>query len=133
MIVEHLAGNEIQRARGYSPAVVTKGGRVVWLSGHVAPTDRDGRDLAHDFGAQARRVFELLEETLARAGGSLADMVSMTVYVTSAADIEPFLAIRATLFGDGRCPSSALLVVSGFARPSIRVEVQGVAVVEEAT
>ena len=130
MKVTHLEGEAIQRARGYSPAVITEGGRIVWLSGHVAPTDAQGRDLSADFDAQVHRVFQLLDETLARAGGKLSHLVSMTVYLAKQEDIPSFLAIRTRLFPPPASPTSALLVVSGFARPGIRVEIQGTAVME---
>ena len=129
MSIRYIDGNALQTARGYSPAVVSTGGETVWLSGHVAPTDADGRDLSGDFDAQVRRCFALMDETLRRCGGSLESLVSMTVYLTSAADIDAFLSIRTSMFQSGRYPASALLVVSGFARPAIRVEIQGVAVV----
>lgn len=131
MSVHFVEGTNLQRGRGYSPAVISEGGRIVWLSGHVAPTDAAGRDLSADFEAQVHCIFVLLDQTLRRAGGSLANLVSMTVYVSSAADIESFLTIRTSLFEPGRYPSSALLVVEGFARPAIRVEVQGVAVIDK--
>ena len=44
-MAEHLTGTEAQRARAYSPAVVTEGGRIVWLAGQIALTDTDGRDI----------------------------------------------------------------------------------------
>ena len=133
MSVHFVEGTDLQRSRGYSPAVISEGGRIVWLSGHVAPTDRAGRDLSADFEAQVHCIFALLDETLGRAGGSLANLVSMTAYLSNAADIEAFLTIRTSLFEPGRYPSSALLVVEGFARPAIRVEVQGIAVIDKAS
>jgi len=30
---EYLEGNERQKSRAYSPAVITEGGRIVWLAG----------------------------------------------------------------------------------------------------
>ncbi len=40
--------NARAQARGYSQAVVTEGGRVVWLAGQVAGEDSSGRSLAAD-------------------------------------------------------------------------------------
>lgn len=33
----YLEGTETQQQRAYSPAVITQGGRTVWLAGHTAP------------------------------------------------------------------------------------------------
>ena len=41
--------NPRAQARGYSQAVVTEGGRTIWLAGQVAAEDSSGRSLAADF------------------------------------------------------------------------------------
>src|SRR5712692_5813628 len=78
---EYLEGNERQKSRAYSPAVITEGGRIVWLAGQTGGVDAQGRSLAGNFEAQAREAFRQLDLTLKRAGGSLADMVTMTVFI----------------------------------------------------
>ena len=127
--VEHLDGNERQKARSFSPAVVTEGGRIVWLAGQTATVDLEGRDITADFEAQARTVFALIDRTLNRAGGSLANLVTMTVFINDPRNGDRLVQIRKELFRDGRYPGSALLTVSNFARPGILIEIQGVAVV----
>ena len=71
-----------QRSRAYSPAVITEGGRTVWLAGHLAPEDADGKSLAGDFDAQVLCTFAKLAATLTAAGGTLDDIVTMTVFLT---------------------------------------------------
>jgi len=70
---------EAAQARAYSQAVITEGGRTIWLAGQVAIEDASGRSLAADFDGQVREVFARLGRTLEEAGASLADMVTMTV------------------------------------------------------
>ena len=41
----YLEGTETQKQRAYSPAVVTQGGRTVWLAGHTATQDSEERHL----------------------------------------------------------------------------------------
>jgi enamine deaminase RidA (YjgF/YER057c/UK114 family) len=53
------------QARAYSQAVVSEGGRVVWLAGQVAAEDASGKSLAGDFDGQVREVFSRLGNTLA--------------------------------------------------------------------
>ena len=50
---DHLRGTDAQKARAYSPAVVTEGGRIVWLAGQIAAVDADGRDISGNFEARA--------------------------------------------------------------------------------
>ena len=124
----YLDPDERQRARAYSPAVVTEGGRTVWLAGQIATVDSDGRDISGDFEAQTRRVFAIMDHTLRRAGGTLADLVTMTVFIKDPRHGDRFVELRRGLFPDDKFPASALITVSNFARPGIEIEIQGVAV-----
>jgi len=126
-----LEPNERQRARAYSPAVITEGGRVVWLAGQTALQEADGRDISGNFEAQTRRVFAMLDESLRRVGGALADMVTMTVFIKEARYGERFVELRREFFADGKFPASALITVANFARPGMEIEIQGVAVIAE--
>jgi 2-iminobutanoate/2-iminopropanoate deaminase len=116
------------QARAYSQAVVSEGGRVVWLAGQVAAEDTSGKSLAGDFDSQVHEVFSRLGKTLEEAGGSLSDMVTMTVFITDARLGDRFTQLRKAIFGDN-FPASALITVAGLARPELLVEVQGIAVI----
>jgi enamine deaminase RidA (YjgF/YER057c/UK114 family) len=124
----HHLKREAAEARAYSQAVVTSGGRTVWLAGQVAPVDVAGKSLAGDFEGQVRAVFERLGQTLSELGGSLADMVTMTVFITDARYGDRFTQLRKEIFG-ADFPASALITVAGLARPDLLVEVQGTAVI----
>jgi 2-iminobutanoate/2-iminopropanoate deaminase len=127
--IQHLEGNERQKSRAYSPAVITEGGRIIWLAGQTTTTDLEGKDISGKFDEQARTVFQLINRTLERAGASLASLVTMTVFINAARHGDRFVEIRREFFPDGRYPCSALLTISGFARAGIVIEIQGVAVI----
>ena len=118
---------ERAQARAYSQAVVTEGGRTIWLAGQVASEDGAGRSLAADFEGQVREVFARLGRTLEEAGARLSDMVTMTVFITDPRFGDRFTELRKEIFGDD-FPASALITVAGLAHPEFLVEVQGVAV-----
>lgn len=118
---------ERAQSRGYSQAVITEGGRAIWLAGQVAGEDAAGRSLTGDFDGQVREIFRRLDETLKEAGGRLADMVTMTVFITDARYGDRFTQLRCEIFGDD-FPASALITVAGLAQPQLLVEVQGIAV-----
>ena len=77
----YMEKSEFQTSRAYSPAVITQGGRTVWLAGQTATRDAQGRDISGQFDAQVTTIFGLIDATLHKAGGSLADMVTMTVFI----------------------------------------------------
>ncbi len=110
--------------RAYSRAVVTSGGKTIWLAGQTASATNI------DFEAQTREVFAKLDATIKSAGGhGLSDMVTMTVFINDPRHGDRFVDIRKEIFGNN-FPGSALITVSHFARPGILVEVQGIAVVD---
>ena len=74
----YLEGTDAQKNRAYSPAVITEGGRVVWLAGQTATVDGDGKDISGNFEAQTHRVFALIDQTLRRVGGTLASRATAT-------------------------------------------------------
>ena len=127
--IEHLEGNEFQKKRAFSPAVLTEGGKTVWLAGQTATADESGNDISGDCAAQARAIFALMDKTLRRCGGTLANLVTMTVFINDPRYGDEFVKIRGEIFRDGRYPASALITVSAFARPGIVIEIQGVAVI----
>ncbi len=116
-------------ARAFSPAVATQGGKTIWLAGVTAPFDAEGNSLVGDFEAQTHEIFRVIEERLGTFGGTLADIVTMTVYIGDTRYGDPFVDIRATKFEAGHYPSSALITVVGFALPGILLEVKATAVI----
>jgi enamine deaminase RidA (YjgF/YER057c/UK114 family) len=117
-----------QKSRAFSPAVITEGGKTIWIAGHTGQKDASGRSLAGDFEAQTRQTFSNIEETLKEAGASLADIVTMTVFLTDPRHTTPMTEIRNEVFGTD-FPASAAITVTGFADPAMLIEIQGVAVV----
>jgi reactive intermediate/imine deaminase len=63
----------------YSQAV--RVGATVYLSGQIPLDPATGKLVEGDFGAQARQVFENLSAVARAAGGSLADVAKLTVYL----------------------------------------------------
>lgn len=71
--------------------------------------------------------FQATQEVLDIAGGSLHDIVTMTVFILDVRHGDRFTAIRKEYF-PGDAPASALITVAGFARPEMMVEIQAIAV-----
>lgn len=125
----YMEKSEFQKSRAFSPAVITEGGKIVWLAGQTATRDEAGNDISGNFEAQVRTIFGLLDKTIRKAGGSLADMVTMTVFINDPRHGDRFVELRKEYFPDGNYPASALITVSHFARPGMLIEIQGVAVI----
>ena len=119
---------ERAQQRGYSPAVITEGGRIVWLAGQTGTVDDSGNSLANDFEGQARQIFKGFDAVLRKAGGTLADLVQMTVFVTDVRYGERLWQVRKEVFGDD-FPGSAMVTITALANPEAKIEIQGYAVI----
>jgi 2-iminobutanoate/2-iminopropanoate deaminase len=119
---------ERAQQRGYSPAVITEGGRIVWLAGQTGTVDDSGKSLANDFEGQARQIFKGFDAVLRKAGGTLADLVQMTVFVTDVRYGERLWQVRKEVFGDD-FPGSAMVTITALANPDAKIEIQGYAVI----
>lgn len=118
-----------QPVSDYSTAVTVSGGRLVFLAGQV-PLDESGRTVAPgDPVEQIRQVFRNIEAALKAAGGSLDDLVKMTVYLTDGRYFEAFRSVRRE-FLRHPFPASTGVVVAGLGWPEWLVEIDAVAVVK---
>ena len=119
-----------EEERAYSPAIKVTGGTTIYLAGVGATTDENGKSLGGDFEGQVRASFERIRANLVRTGGTLDDIVSMTVFIRDMQYGTHFTQIRREYFSQGY-PCSALVGSDSLARPEMMVEIQAVAVVED--
>jgi len=110
----------------YSHGVeVPAGYRLILCSGQlgIAADER----VPEDAGEQAERCFSNIAAILHEAGLTLADIVRLNTFVTHRDHLRPYMAVRDRVVGDPP-PASTLMIVSGFARPEFKVEVEAIAV-----
>ena len=116
--------------RSYSTAIKVTGGTTVYLAGVGATTDEDGKSLGGDFEGQVRATFERIRANLQRAGGTLDDIVTMTVFVKDMQYGTHFTQLRKEYFSKG-FPCSALIGIDSLAQQEMMVEIQAVAVLSD--
>jgi len=126
---EYMEKTPFQLSRAFSPGVVTDGGKIVWVAGQTATRDNEGRDIANNFEAQVKQVFSQMDQIMKRAGGSLANIVQVTVFIKESRYGDRFVEMRKDYFQNGNYPGSALITVTNFARPGIEIEIQSVGVI----
>lgn len=113
---------------GYTHGIAA--GEFVFIAGQCG-TDGDDEVVSLGFAGQARRVLERMEAVVVAAGGTRADIVAMTVFVTDIRNGPEFTRLRREFFGDHH-PTSALVAVAALMPPHALVEAQGVAVLRRA-
>ncbi|MDI1263550.1 MAG: RidA family protein [bacterium] len=126
---EYMEKTPYQLARAFSPGVITSGGITVWVAGQTATEDSQGNDIANNFESQVKQVVVQIDDVLRRAGGSLDNVVTMTVFIKEPRYGDKWVEMRKAFFKNGNYPASALITVTNFARPGIEIEIQAVGVI----
>lgn len=105
-----------------------KAGNLLYISGQVA-RGLDGNVVGKgDPAAQMRHIMENLKAIVEEAGGTLADIVKVTVFVKRIEDYPVTWEVRRQYFGD-TLPSSTLVAVKELLHPDFLIEIEAVAVI----
>ena len=107
-------------ARNFSNCL--KVGNQVYLSGMTA-ADADA-----DPYQQSKSCLGKVQALVEAAGGKMADVVKITVFVTDIAHRDDFSKAREEYF-PGRKPCSSLIGIKSLARPGLVIEVEAIAVI----
>ncbi len=107
----------------YSQAI--RVGHTVYLSGQIGLDPRTGQ-LVDGLEAQARQVFGNLQAVAAAAGGTLDDIVKVSILLVDLGDFAKVNEIQASYF-KAPFPARATYQVAGLPRGA-RVEVEGILV-----
>lgn len=111
----------------YASAIALTGGRLVYTSGVLARDAAGGIAHPGDAERQTQACFDSIEKILRAAGGTLRDIVKMTVFLRDGADYDAMnRARRARLAGIDYASST---VVTGLVASAALVEIECVAAV----
>jgi enamine deaminase RidA (YjgF/YER057c/UK114 family) len=96
-------------------------GGVAYVAGMTA----SGGDLTDEY-TQAKGIFTKIRHLVEAAGGSMADIVTVTIFVTDISQREKVWQARREFF-TGNFPASTLVQVAALAAPEILVEIEAIA------
>ena len=109
----------------YTHGVLTHAG-LLFISGQVAKTEDGDSISASDGLAQAQQVFENIHSIVTEAGGTMNDIVKLSIFLTDPRFLPAYREARSRFFDDPP-PASTGVIVSGLASPEWVVEVEAVA------
>jgi enamine deaminase RidA (YjgF/YER057c/UK114 family) len=113
----------------FSPAV--RAGNLLIISGTTA-TDDAGEIVGRgDIAAQTRHIFGKFDALLRAAGGSLADIVETTEYVTTTENYRATADVRRAVFGGPPYPAATGVIVAGLLREGALIEISAIAVLPD--
>lgn len=125
---------ELVRAVGFSHGVVATGGRWLFLAGQTA-TDGAGQPVAlGDVVGQYEQVLRNLQAVVTAAGGTMTDIVKLTLFVRDRdaykAQLRELGRIHKAFFGS-YYPAMALFEISRFYEDTVLIEIEGIAVLPD--
>ena len=112
--------------RAYSHGV--RVANLLFLAGQTG-SDAQAQPGVGRFEVQTRRAFARMQSILEAAGGSLANLVTMTVFITDMRYGDEFVRLRGEIL-QRDFPASALIGVSQLANPEALVEIQAIAALD---
>ena len=110
-------------------AVVTEGGKTVWMRGQCPQNLDDGSNIASmDPVEQTHKVMKNIKQLIEETGGSMNHLVKIVVYITDIKNREAIYQVIGE-YTKGVYPVSTGLVVERLARPEWLVEIDATAVI----
>ena len=112
-------------------AVVTAGGKTVWMRGQCPQNLDDAKNIENlDPAAQTHKVMQNIRQLITEAGGEMSHLVKLVVYIT---DIRYRETVYQTMgsYIKGVHPVCTGLVVQALARPEWVVEIDATAVIPD--
>jgi enamine deaminase RidA (YjgF/YER057c/UK114 family) len=122
------------RQYGFSQVVTSTGGKTVYLSGQVARNAEHKIVGAGDLHAQVWQSLRNLQSAMQAAGGGLSDVVSLRIYIKQSelGNTRPVSEGLKEFFPAESAPASTWIGVPALADPDFLVEIEAIAVIEEA-
>jgi len=110
-------------------AVVTEGGKTVWMRGQCPQNLDDGSNIASmDPAEQTHKVMKNIKQLMEENGGTINNLVKIVVYITDIKNREAIYQVIGE-YTKGVYPVSTGLVVERLARPEWLVEIDATAVI----
>lgn len=97
-------------------------GEWLFISGLTAA----GEDTPSDIVEQTEVTMDRMQKVLEAEGGSLKDVIRVTVYVTELDKLMEVHEVRRRYFGDA-LPASTLVQVTALVRPELKFEMEAIA------
>ena len=126
---ENIFPSGLSKPTGHWTTVTTaRPGKLVFGSGLTAKNEQGEIVGVGDIAAQTRQVCENLQKAMRAAGGTLADIVRIDVFIKEMAGFKEIHEVRRQYFG-ANPPASTMVAVSAFTHPDMLIEINAIGVV----
>jgi enamine deaminase RidA (YjgF/YER057c/UK114 family) len=113
----------------YSLVNIAQPGRMVFVAGQTASDPQGNVVGVADVRAQTRYILEKIKRAVEAAGGTINDVVAMSVFTTDVRYHRDINEVRREVLGGANFPTSTMVQVVALARPELLLEINATAVI----
>jgi 2-iminobutanoate/2-iminopropanoate deaminase len=117
----------------YAPYLLSqaiRAGGLVYVSGQAGVGDDGAIAGKGDFDVQADQAFRNLDRALKAGGSSLAQVIKVTIFLTSMSHFPKIVELRRKWFS-APYPADTIVEVSGLYSPDAMIEIEAIAAAQE--
>ena len=118
--------------KSYHHVIITKPGRMIFMSGQVA-FDSNRQIVGEDnVVEQTRQAMQNLKAAVETGGGEISDIVQITTHVVNydPKQLEDITGTIAEFFEPDCLPTNTLVGIASLSTPGLLIEIGGIAVIE---
>jgi 2-iminobutanoate/2-iminopropanoate deaminase len=122
--VQHF-NKPLEDGMGFSAIVHANG--LLHIAGIVSVDEKAEVHAPGDMAAQINRIYDIMEETLAKNGATLAHVVSEVMYTTDMGKLMEATPVRIQRYSGHAFPATTAVQVAALAVPGAMLEIQATA------
>jgi enamine deaminase RidA (YjgF/YER057c/UK114 family) len=129
--IERINPPQLAPPPGNRFAHVVRWGNRVWISGQTA-RGADGVTVGvGNAKAQAEKVYDNLRVAVGAVGGTLANIVKVTIFLTSEDSLTAAREAQNECWEVAELPASSMVIVKALAHPDFLIEIEAEAVLDD--
>jgi reactive intermediate/imine deaminase len=112
----------------FSNGVKVSGGEMLFISGQLGRDENNQIVGKGDIGAQTRQILKNIQALLESAGGTMKDIVKVTVFITDMSRFREIHEARMEFFHPDHLPASTMVEITRFTTEEALIEIEAIAV-----
>lgn len=115
----------LSKPTGYSH--IARKGNTVYIAGQVAVNAQGQLVGPGNISVQVEQVFSNIKAALEAVGGTMDDILKITMFTTNIAYLPAIREVRNRYFSADSLPASTLVMISSLANPDFMIEIEAIA------
>src|SRR5271169_4185274 len=129
MKIDHVNPVDMSPGRAFTQVVKVEGAKkLLFVSGQIGWDAKEQIAGVGDASSQARRAFENIQTAVSAAGGSMDEVVKLTIFLMDVRHMPAVREVRKGFWKEGKYPACSSVQVGGLAHKDALLEIEAIAV-----